>query len=75
MQRTTKWSSQRDENLVGVKGGCQRLGPMEQLVSIFQFLADGLHSDAAGDGKCRPPWMHTGTLPGLGLCRADCNEN
>lgn len=75
MQRTTKWSSQRDENLVGVKGGCQRLGPMEQLVSIFQFLADGLPSDAAGDRKCRPPWMNAGTLPGLGLCRADCNEN
>ena len=73
MQRTTQWSSQMDENLVGVKGGCQRLGPMEQLMSIFQFLAHGLHSDAAGDRKCRPPWMNTGTLPGLGLCCVDCN--
>lgn len=42
MQRTSQLKSQMDKHLVGMKGGCQGLGAMEQLINIVWILAQGL---------------------------------
>lgn len=42
MQRTRQLKSQMDKHLVRMKGGCQGLGAMEQLINIVWILAQGL---------------------------------
>lgn len=60
----------------GVKGECEGLGTMEQLINILQFLAEGLHFDVFGNRKCPSPLdEHHYILLDLGLCRGNGSED
>lgn len=59
-----------------MKGECEGLGTMEQLINILQFLAEGLHFDVFGNRKGPSPLdEHHYILLDLGLCRGNGSED